>query len=142
MRPSRLSATLLGNYRTARYEVAFRGLTLRLTVGEPLPPRLRAWLGEARGAALVTPAAPFGRSRLPGAERAVFRRFIAQLRRTGRRHLRGEGRSGTDASWPAEASALVALACRADAVVLGSTFRQNAVLWARRSGPVLLLPLR
>lgn len=142
MRPSRLPPTLLAAYRTARYEVTTRRTTLRLVVGERLPAPLRISLGHARGAGFVTPAAPFGRPRRPGAERAAFRRFLARLRGSGLRHLIGEGASGTDAPWPAEQSALVVLTWQSDAVALGRALRQNAVLWVRCGGPVLLLPLR
>lgn len=142
MRPSRLPPALLAAYRTARYEVTVRGIPHRLAVGAPLPPSVRSRLGHTRAAAFVTPAAPYGRPRSPDAERAVFRRFLRRLRRAGRRHLIGEGRSETAGCWQPERSALVALPDRAAAAAMGRALRQNAVLWVLGGGPVQLLALR
>lgn len=138
---SRLRPALIAAYRAARYEVCLGPTTVRLRVGERAPPVFALWLGACLGGVFLTACAPEGRPRRPGAEHRAHARLVRRLRRSGIRHLAGEG--GDDrGAWRAEPSVLVPLSRPRAAAGWGRAFRQNAVLWVPRRGAVRLFLLR
>lgn len=130
-------------YETAWYRVELTEGAEPLRVGEPVPPRVAAWIASGRkpGAAFVTACNPHGRLAAEAENAEAIGRLRALVAARGWPAVPGAGGSERG-DWPAEPSLLVALDSRAQAERLGRAFRQNAILWLPVAGAVELVWLR
>lgn len=130
-------------YETAWYRVELTDGEEMLRVGEPVPPRVAAWLAQRgkRGAAFVTAYNPHGRLASHAENAEAMGRLRTLVAARGWPALPGAGGSERG-DWPAEPSLLVALDSRTQAERLGRAFRQNAILWLPVAGVVELVWLR
>jgi hypothetical protein len=134
-----LDPGLVDAYRRAQY-VVFGEPELILCIGEPND-ALDALLDEkgAETAAYVTAANPHGRRAGMTENLLAQTAFLEALREAGYACHAGEGRDPTE-GWPAEPSVLVVGIPRTEAVVLGRSYKQNAIVFVERGrAPELLL---
>lgn len=133
-----LPPELLDAYRRTHY-VVFGEPELVLKIGERNPDLDE--LLEAEGAstaAFITAANPRGRRRGAWENEIANAALVKSQSGVGHRCFEGEGRA-PDRSWT-EKSALVVGIARADALVVGRAFAQNAIVFVTRGlAPELVL---
>lgn len=133
-----LPAELLEAYRGTDY-VVFGEPELVLRIGEPNPDLDELLDAEgATTAAFITAANPRGKRRGAWENEIANAALVKSQNEAGFRCFEGEGRA-PDRKW-VERSVLVVGIPRADAVIVGRAFEQNAIVFAERGrAPELVL---
>jgi hypothetical protein len=133
-----LPAELLEAYRGTDY-VVFGEPELVLRIGEPNSDLDELLDAEGKAtAAFITAANPRGQRRGAWQNEIANAALVKSQNEAGFRCFEGEGRA-PDRKW-AERSVLVVGIPRADAVIVGRAFEQNAIVFAERGrAPELLL---
>jgi Protein of unknown function (DUF3293) len=135
LRPQRIAAYLSAEY------VVFGDPGMVLRIGEPSP-ALDALLDAegAQTACYITAANPYGRRAAEEENVLATTALLEAQRRAGYACYAGEGRD-PKRQWPAEPSVLVLGISLADAQVLGRSYEQNAIVFARKGGAPELVVL-
>lgn len=140
MRCQPATVSLIEAYRAARYEVDVRGKVLVVTVDQPLPAALEAYLlaNDIAAAAFLSAANPRSMV-LP--EQQNSHRHAALLTALSKLGVRCLDANGCDASaqWPNEPSVLALGIEREQAMRLAEQFEQNAYLEMMRGRPACLI---
>lgn len=141
---SRLDADLIQAYRDSRYLAAGTPVgTVCLVVGEHSPTLECLFVATGRKtAAFLTAVNPHGMA-LPATGNAARQHALAQrLQAGGWPCYAGAGVGRDPEAWPPEPSWLVLDLPRNEAIALGRSFQQNAIVYAERGLPVELILLR
>jgi hypothetical protein len=133
-----LPPELLEAYRKTRY-VVFGEPELVLKIGEPSADLDELLDAEgAASAAFITAANPRGKKRGAWENEIANAALVKSQNEAGFRCFEGEGRA-PDRKW-VERSVLVVGISRADAIIVGRAFEQNAIVFAERGkAPELVL---
>ena len=137
---TQIAADKIRAYRASDYQIGFSGLAIVLQPGLRSAQVAQLFaLHAVTCGAFITAYNPQGAQRSTAENAQAHQQLLTHIESQGFKCLEGEGsEAGTD--WPAEKSCFALGLGREDAIQIGRTFDQDAIVWVGECGvPELVL---